>query len=97
MSNRAYALAQERVPAGLIFVELLFLRSYPRRDLVPTLSVILEQAVVIAENHHLLLPVPATFGHLPTPQSVLVHSGTETISLPVQPPDCSMASKAPGK
>ena len=72
LPSAAYVLAQERVPTGLMFVELLFLRSYPRRDLVPTLSVILEQAVVIAENRHLLLPVPATASRLPTPQSVLV-------------------------
>jgi len=68
LASTEYALAQERTSTGLIFVELLFLRSYPRRDLIPTLSVTLEQAVVVAESRHLLLPVTASAGRLSTPQ-----------------------------
>lgn len=68
LASAGYALAQERTSTGLIFVELLFLRTYPRRDLIPTLGLILEQAVVVAENHRLLLPVAASTGRLPTSQ-----------------------------
>ncbi len=68
LASTEYALAQERTSTGLIFVALLFLRSYPRRDLIPTLSVTLEQAIVVAESRHLLLPVTASTGRIPTPQ-----------------------------
>jgi hypothetical protein len=62
------ALAHERTSTGLTFIALLFLRSYPRRDIIPALSVILEQAVVVAENHRLLLPAAVNTDRLPSPQ-----------------------------
>lgn len=54
-----YELSHKRTLTGLAFIALLFLRRYPRQDLVPTISTIMEQAVVIAERHGLLLPIAA--------------------------------------
>lgn len=62
-----YELAHKRTSTGLAFIALLFLRRYPGQDLVPTISNILEQAVVIAESHGLLLPIAAITDRLPTP------------------------------
>src|SRR6266446_356787 len=63
-----YALSHERTSTGLTFIALLFLRHYPRQDIISTISLTLEQAMVIAENHRLLLPVAANSGHLSPPQ-----------------------------
>jgi len=59
-----HTLSHERISAGLTFIVLLLLRRYPHQDLMPTISIILEQAVGIAENRHLLLPFAASAGHL---------------------------------
>jgi hypothetical protein len=59
-----YELSHKRASTGLAFIALLFLRRYPRQDLVPTISNILEQTVVIAESHGLLLPIAASTDRL---------------------------------
>lgn len=66
-----YALSHERTSTGLTFIALLFLRYYPRQDLISTISIILEQAIAVAENRRLLLPVAASFGLLSPPQEAL--------------------------
>jgi hypothetical protein len=65
-----YALSHERTPAGLTFIALLFLRHYPRQDLISTVNLILEQALVVAENHRLLLPTTANSGRTSPQQAV---------------------------
>ena len=66
-----YALPHEGTATGLTFIALLFLRTYPRQDFISTISIILEQAIVTAENHRLLLPVAANSGRLVGPQEAL--------------------------
>jgi hypothetical protein len=66
-----YALSQERTPTGLTFMALLFLRHYPRQDLISTVNIILEQALVVAENRRLLLPITANSGR-PSPSQEAV-------------------------
>src|SRR5256714_1938396 len=63
-----YALSHERASTGLTFIALLFLWKYPHQDFISNISIILEQAIVVAENHGLLLPVPASSGRLAVPQ-----------------------------
>ena len=63
-----YALSHERTSTGLTFIALLFLGHYPRQDFISTISIILEQAIVVAENHRLLLPVAASSSRLAVPQ-----------------------------
>ncbi|HJT58261.1 MAG TPA: hypothetical protein VJ761_17285, partial [Ktedonobacteraceae bacterium] len=50
-------------PAELIFLALLFLAHSPHRDLVSTMTLILEQAIAVAEGHGLFLASPASPGH----------------------------------
>ncbi len=66
-----YALSHERTKTGYIFIALLFLWHYQDQDLISTISIILEQAILIAENHGLLLPVAASPGRLSSPQEAL--------------------------
>jgi hypothetical protein len=63
-----YALSHERMSTGLTFIALIFLWRYPQQDFISTINIILEQAMVVAENHGLLLPVSPSSGHLPLPQ-----------------------------
>lgn len=63
-----YALSQERTSTGYIFLALLLLRYYPPQDLVSTMSIILEQAIVVAESHGLLIPAAASPDGLSPPQ-----------------------------
>jgi hypothetical protein len=82
-----YELSHKRTSTGLAFIALLFLRRYPRQDVVPTISNILEQAVVIAESHGLLLPIAVSTdrllpppgrqptGPVPTPPQVVAQAG----------------------
>jgi hypothetical protein len=62
-----YELSRKRTLTGLTFIALLFLRRYPRQDLVPTISAIMEQAVVIAERRGFLLPISVGMDHLLPP------------------------------
>ena len=66
-----YALSHERTSMGLTLTVLLFLRHYPHEDLISTISTILEQAIAVAENHRLLLPVAASSGRVSLPQEAL--------------------------
>ena len=66
-----YALSHERTSTGLTFIALLFLWKYPQQDFISNISIILEQAIVVAENHGLLLPVAASSGPLAVPQGAL--------------------------
>jgi hypothetical protein len=63
----AYALSNEKTSIGLTFIAFLLLRNYSPQDLMPTISSILEQAVGIAEKHHLLFPVMTNTDKLPLP------------------------------
>jgi hypothetical protein len=62
-----YAFSHEPASMGLTFIAFMLLQHYPVQDLIPTVGMILEQAVGIAEKHRLLLPVTADSGHLPVP------------------------------
>jgi hypothetical protein len=57
LAGNAYS--QQSTPAGFICIALLFLRHNADQDLIATISVILEQALVIAENRRLFLPAVA--------------------------------------
>ena len=50
---------QGSAATGLTFIVLLLLQQYPQQDLASAITIILEQALAIAENRHLLLPVTA--------------------------------------
>jgi hypothetical protein len=58
--------------AGLTFVVLLLLQQYPQQDLASAITIILEQALVIAENRRLLLPVTAALDPITAPRQALV-------------------------
>jgi len=51
--------SQQSASAGFICTSLLFFRQNVDQDLISTISVMLEQAFVIAENRHLFLPEAA--------------------------------------
>jgi hypothetical protein len=63
-----YALSQESTSTGQIFLALLLLRYYPPQDLISTMSIILEQAIVVAESHGLLIPAAVSPDGLSPPQ-----------------------------
>ena len=63
-----YAPVHGGAATGFTFVVLLLLSQYPQQDLVSAVTIILEQALVIAENRRLLLPVTAALGQFPTSQ-----------------------------
>jgi hypothetical protein len=65
------ALPQERASAGFICIALLFLRRNVDQDLISTISVILEQAIVLAENRRIFLPVVANSDLLSLPQEAI--------------------------
>ena len=62
---------QSRAVAGLTFIVLLLLQQYPQQDLASAITIILEQALVIAENRRLLLPVTAAVDQITAPQQAL--------------------------
>ncbi len=62
-----YALSHEHASTGLTFIAFLLLRNAPAQDLIPTVGMLLEQAVGIAEKHRLLLPVEANAIHSSPP------------------------------
>jgi hypothetical protein len=62
------AYSQQATPAGFICTALLFFRQTLDLDLISTISVMLEQAFVIAENCHLFAPVAANSNYIPPVQ-----------------------------
>lgn len=66
-----YVPAYERGATGFTFIVLLLLQQYPQQDLVSAVTIILEQALAIAENRRLLLPVTAASGQLSVAQEAL--------------------------
>ena len=60
--------SQQTTPAGFICTALLFFRQTLDLDLISTISVMLEQALIIAENCHLFAPVAANSNYLPPVQ-----------------------------
>ena len=50
---------------GLTFIVLLLLQQYPQQDLASAITIILEQALAIAENRRLLLPATGAPGQTP--------------------------------
>ena len=56
---------------GLTFIVLLLLRQYPQQELASAVTIILEQALSIAENRRLLLPVSAATGQTSAPRKAL--------------------------
>jgi hypothetical protein len=65
------AYSQQSAPAGFICTSILFLKQNVDQDLIATISVVLEQALVIAENHHLFVPVVANSNSLPPTQEII--------------------------
>ena len=63
--------SQQSASAGFICTALLFLRQNVDQDLISTISVILEQALVIAENRHLFAPFVANSHFLPPDQEII--------------------------
>src|SRR6266704_464771 len=63
--------SRQSASAGFICTALLFLKYNIDQDLISTISVLLEQALVIAENRHLFLPVVANSDFLPLAQEVI--------------------------
>lgn len=68
-SGNAYL--QQSASAGFICTALLFLRQNGDQDLISTISVMLEQAFIIAENRHLFLPAVANSSFSPPSQGVI--------------------------
>lgn len=56
---------------GLTFIVLLLLQQYPQQDLASAVTIILEQALVIAESRRLLLPVTAPVDQITAPRQAL--------------------------
>jgi hypothetical protein len=73
-----YGLSQKESSTGLMFITLLFLRQQPGQNFISTIGIILEQAIVLAENRRLLLP--AGSGPLPTPQDALAQESSSALS-----------------
>jgi hypothetical protein len=65
------AYSQQSAPVGFICTALLFLRHNVDQDLISTISVILEQALIIAENHRLFFPVEANSNFLSPAQEII--------------------------
>ncbi len=62
---------QGRSATGLTFIVLLLLQQYPQQDLASAITIILEQALVIAENRRLLLSVTAPIDQITAPRQAL--------------------------
>lgn len=69
-----YLPSRERVATGFTFIVLLLLQQFPQQDLGSAVAIILEQALAIAENRRLLLPVTAASGQLSASQEALAQS-----------------------
>jgi hypothetical protein len=76
-------LSYEKSPTHLAMTALLFVRYTPHPDIVPTIGVVLEKAISIAENHGLLLPIVQNTGFSSSPN--IGFSSSPNISLPVTP------------
>lgn len=63
--------AQGMAVTGLTFVVLLLLQQYPQQDLASAVAIILEQALSIAENRRLLVPVATAVDQITAPQQAL--------------------------
>lgn len=63
---------------GLIFVALLLFQRYPDHSLISTVGAVLEQALVLAERHGLLLPVSS--GPLLAPQDAFSQEPLSVLS-----------------
>ncbi len=70
-----YTLSQRET--GLTLIVLLLLRQQPGQNLISTVGIILEQAIVLAENRHLLLP--ASSGPLTMPQEAPVQEAAPAL------------------
>lgn len=70
-AHSRYALSSDLASREFIFIALLLLQGYPAQDLIPTVSIILEQAIALAENRGLLLFGAASSGNLALPQGDL--------------------------
>lgn len=66
-----YVPSQERVATGFTFIVLMLLQQNPQQELISAVTIILEQALAIAEKYRLLLPVTTTSGQLTAPQEAL--------------------------
>jgi hypothetical protein len=66
-----FGLTSERASMGFTCIALLFIRYNVDQDLISTISVILEQAIAIAESRHLLLPVAPNTDRLAPLQDAL--------------------------
>lgn len=65
------ALSREGTLTRFRCIVLLFLREYARQELISTIGIILEQAIVVAENRRLLLSVAVNTDRLSAPQAAL--------------------------
>jgi len=66
-----YSLSHARESTGFSYIGLLFLWRTVDQDFISTISAILEQAIVIAESRHLLLPVAPNSDRISLPQEDL--------------------------
>src|ERR1051326_4150225 len=71
IAQEGNAPVQGRAVTGLTFVVLLLLQQYPQQDLASAVTIILEQALVIAESRRLLLPVTAAVDQITSPREAL--------------------------
>lgn len=67
------AFPYESTSGELTFLALLFQSYFPRQDLISTMSIILEQAIVVAENRGLLIPGTADLESLSPSQQASSH------------------------
>lgn len=65
------AYSQQSTPAGFMCIALLLLRHNLDQDFISTISVILEQALGIAENHRLFIPAMANSVFLAPAQEII--------------------------
>lgn len=57
--------------SGLTFIVMLLLSQFPQQDVASAVTIILEQALAIAENRRLLLPMPSAVDQLSAPRQAL--------------------------
>jgi hypothetical protein len=70
-----YALSHEKASMRFTCIALLFLWRNVDQNLIATISSILEQAMIITESHHLLLPDSTNPYHLSLPEENLSLEG----------------------
>jgi hypothetical protein len=63
-----YTLSAEPARRGVTFIALLLLQGYPAQELLPTIAIIMEQAIALAESRGLLRFGAASSGSLSLPQ-----------------------------